>query len=152
VVPESLIKMFVDDVKKIIPYTWYKNIKVAFNPQQNQWFIEGDFQSDTFPNLRTTSMQRVSKVGAGIVRVFKAYKHTECLGVSVYCTDNTCEKRIKGFCKTPEKPVAISDEPYCMTHKCSCRDCVWTDEDGKVYPCEWVGDGYNTDGDCLALK
>jgi len=72
----------------------------------------------------------------------------------MYCEDNECEKRIKGYCRIPTKPLKPEDEPYSLTYRCTCKGCDWSEfEAGNVKePCEFIGDPYNIDGDCLALK
>lgn len=71
----------------------------------------------------------------------------------MYCTDMECEKRIKGYCRIPTKPVKPEDEPYDLTLRCTCKRCNWDEvEAGNIGPCEFVGDSYNTDGDCLGNK
>jgi hypothetical protein len=63
-----------------------------------------------------------------------------------YCTDVKCEKFTKGYCKTPKE--GKQDDKEIMN--CTCKDCAY---DYDSNPCEeWLGDMYNTDGDCLAMK
>ena len=70
----------------------------------------------------------------------------------MYCAETECEKRNKGYCKTPTKPVREEDAPYDMTHRCTCKECKWDMVTPSLPACDLVGDGYNIDGDCIALK
>ena len=74
----------------------------------------------------------------------------------MYCAETDCEKRLKGHCKTPVEPQCEEDASYDMTGRCSCKECVWGmyglfPVEGAE-PCEFVGDPYNIDGDCIATK
>lgn len=73
------------------------------------------------------------------------------------CTDTQCEKFIKGFCKLPKscEQDAGLDILDMAQMGCTCRVCVWDFEaiaKGDQEYCVWVGDEYNTDFDCIALK
>jgi len=70
----------------------------------------------------------------------------------MYCTDADCEKKKKGYCKIPTEPVNEQDVPYSMDFRCTCKGCQWDEITPEFKVCEFVGDSYNTDGDCLALK
>jgi hypothetical protein len=70
-----------------------------------------------------------------------------------YCVDKECEKFIKGFCKVPK--TGTNEHENCEIMNCSCKGCVWDYEritSKTLDPCEWIGDPYNTDHDCLAEK
>lgn len=73
------------------------------------------------------------------------------------CTDAQCEKFIKAFCKLPKsceqkEGVDIVDMAQMG---CTCRVCFWdfgAIAKGELEACACVGDEYNTDFDCIALK
>lgn len=66
------------------------------------------------------------------------------------CSSKDCEKFIKGQCKTPLETVTEENAAYSVDKSmCSCAVCDWSK---STEPCEWVGDPYNTGGDCLAEK
>jgi len=61
-----------------------------------------------------------------------------------------CE--VKEFCVN--KGCESTDNKYINIYNCSCRECMKRSlEDLKNGTrCEWSGDAYNTDRDCLMLK
>lgn len=70
-----------------------------------------------------------------------------------YCTDEGCEKYRQKHCKVPKGIHKHGETPLKEERReilnCSCKNCEY---DFSIPPCEWLGDAYNTDGDCLAQK